>query len=130
VTSEEVAKKLDMDRQEVEQIMTEYVSANLLSIDEQAKESERNETYGSLIEDRQTKTPEQHSFEKETKKELIKVIKQLSEKEQLVISLFYYEEMTLTEIGQILDLSTSRISQIHSKSLFKLQQAMKKNLKT
>ncbi len=43
-------------------------------------------------------------------------IKELNNNEQLVLNLFYTEEMTLTEIGEILSLSTSRISQIHSKA--------------
>ncbi len=127
VTSVEVANELEMDSHEVEHIMSEHLASNLLSIDEQTHESERHETFAATIEDKQTKTPEQHSFEVATKQELASVIQGLSEKEQLVISLFYYEEMTLTEIGQILNLSTSRISQIHSKAIFRLQQAMKQN---
>ena len=49
-----------------------------------------------------------------------------AEKEQLVVDLFYKEELTLTEIGEVLGLSTSRISQIHSKALFKLRQQLTK----
>ena len=51
-------------------------------------------------------------------------IKELNKNEQLVLNLFYTEEMTLTEIGEILSLSTSRISQIHSKALFKLRKLL------
>lgn len=57
----------------------------------------------------------------EPHKELAQVIRELNEKEQLVISLFYYEELTFTEIGHVLELSTSRISQIHSKALSRLR---------
>lgn len=126
ITSDEVADELNMDKHEVEQIMTEYYTASLLSIDEKTQDSEKNETYAGSIEDKQTKKPEEHLEELTTKQELALIIKQLSEKEQMVISLFYFEEMTFTEIGHILNLSTSRISQIHSKSLFRLKQAMKK----
>lgn len=55
---------------------------------------------------------------------------ELSEKEKLVISLFYKEELTLTEIGQVLNLSTSRISQIHSKALFKLKHLLDKAIQS
>ena len=58
--------------------------------------------------------------------EMTELISKLSEKEQLVMSLFYQEELTLTEIGQIMGLSTSRISQIHSKCIFKLKGSMEK----
>jgi RNA polymerase sigma factor for flagellar operon FliA len=61
-------------------------------------------------------------------KEMASVISHLNEKEQLVLSLFYREELTLTEIGQVMGLSTSRISQIHSKSLFKLRSLLEKAL--
>jgi RNA polymerase sigma factor for flagellar operon FliA len=56
--------------------------------------------------------------------ELAKVIETLNEKEQLVLQLFYKEELTLTEIGQVMRLSTSRISQIHSKAIYKLRNTM------
>lgn len=56
--------------------------------------------------------------------ELAKVIETLNEKEQLVLQLFYKEELTLTEIGQVMGLSTSRISQIHSKAIYKLRNTM------
>ena len=68
-------------------------------------------------------------LQEELYKELSKMIEQLNEKEQLVLQLFYKEELTLTEIGQVMGLSTSRISQIHSRSIYKLRTAMgdKKN---
>ena len=49
----------------------------------------------------------------------------LKSKEQLVISLYYYEEMTLKEIAQILELTESRICQIHTQSIIKLRSRMK-----
>ena len=56
-------------------------------------------------------------------------ILKLNDKEQLVLSLFYTEEMTLTEIGEMLELSTSRISQIHSKALFKLRNLLTEEMR-
>ncbi len=126
VTSEEVAEELGMSSDEVAQVMAEHFVSNMLSIDEQTQDSERNETFAATIEDKRTLTPEQQLIEEATKEELAEVIGQLTEKEQLVISLFYFEELTLTEIGAVMDLSTSRISQIHSKALFRLQQVLKK----
>ena len=62
--------------------------------------------------------------------QLAEKMTELSEKEKLVISLFYKEELTLTEIGQVLNLSTSRISQIHSKALFKLKHLLDKAIQS
>ncbi|WP_062048750.1 FliA/WhiG family RNA polymerase sigma factor [Bacillus sp. JCM 19034] len=129
ITSEEVAKELKMERTEVEQIMTEYYTASLLSIDELPQDQQKNEPYATTLEDKRTQKPEEKVVEDAIKEEITEVIEELSEKEQLVITLFYYEEMTLTEIAQILSLSTSRISQIHSKALFRMQQVMKKRKK-
>lgn len=67
------------------------------------------------------KTPEESLLFAEKINELKKAIEKLSQNEQLVLNLFYKEELTFTEIGQILELSTSRISQIHTKSIQKLK---------
>lgn len=126
VTAEEVAATLDMPEQEVTQIISESFFANMLSMDEKTTDSEREETYRNTLEDKNAIIPEEKVIKDDVKEELVKVIKTLNEKEQHVISLFYFEELTLTEIGQILELSTSRISQIHSKALFQLQQVLSK----
>ena len=58
---------------------------------------------------------------KELKQIIAKTLAQLSEKEQLVMSLYYFDELTLKEIAQVLNLTESRISQIHSKAIIKLR---------
>ncbi len=58
---------------------------------------------------------------KELKKIISKVLSSLSKKEQLVLSLYYYDELTLREIAKVLDLTESRISQIHSKAIIRLR---------
>ena len=121
VTASEVALEIGFDESEVSTIISENFLANILSIDESTNDSEREDTYKATIEDFNTNTPEESLVKEATKLELTKAIAQLNEKEQLVISLFYFEELTLTEIGQVMNLSTSRISQIHSKALFRLQ---------
>lgn len=127
VRSAEVAQELGVSEGEVEKSMAAYAHANFLSIDEKTDDSERDETYAASIKDEQGETPEEYTSKVEQMNELATYIEKLTEQEQLVISLFYYDEMTLTEIGHILNLSTSRISQIHSKSIFRLQQMMKRN---
>jgi len=58
---------------------------------------------------------------KELKKIISRALVSLSKKEQLVISLYYYDELTLKEIARVLDLTESRISQIHSKAILRLR---------
>lgn len=124
-TAQEIAKETGMTVQEVEETIQNSLFANVLSIEEERKESEQ-EGGGYSIEDESSPLPEQKLLEKEIKKELIQGIKSLNEKEQTVISLFYNEELTLTEIGYVLNLSTSRISQIHKRAIFKLRKTLGK----
>ncbi|MEK4875125.1 FliA/WhiG family RNA polymerase sigma factor [Bacillus sp. FSL W8-0102] len=126
VTAEEVANELDMSEEELQQIMAEYYTANILSMDDQIKDQEEMDGKGYDIKDDRISTPEEEVVKEELIQELSREIAGLSEKEKLVLSLFYQEELTLTEIGEILNLSTSRISQIHSKALFKLRNKLKK----
>jgi len=128
VTAEEIASELHMTEDEVYQTLNEQFFANVLSVDEQAHEKEENETYSFVIKDEHIPSPEENLIHEEKIQDLMEVITTLSEKEQMVLSLFYHEELTLTEIGEIMNLSTSRISQIHSKALFKLRNILEKNM--
>jgi len=125
VTAKEIAKKTDMSVREVEDTIQNALFANVLSIEEERKESNQ-ECAGYTIQDENSPQPEQEALEKELKEELIESIKTLNENEQTVISLFYNEELTFTEIGYVLNLTTSRISQIHKRAVFKLKKVLSK----
>ncbi len=122
ITTKELALELGMSEEEVLQIINEGFFSNVLSMDEHHGDSEGKEGLEFTIKDTSSLTPEDNLLKKERISQLVNVIKQLNENEQLVISLFYHEELTLTEIGHVMGLSTSRISQIHSKALLKLKQ--------
>lgn len=126
VTAKEIATELEMDESEVYKTMNEYFFAHVLSIDEQPVDHDESDLKSFIIKDEKAEIPEEKVLQQELIEELTTVISQLNKNEQLVISLFYKEELTLTEIGHILDLSTSRISQIHSKALYKLRQILEK----
>lgn len=123
VTPEELAENMNLPVEEVYQIVQEHFFSNVLSINEQ-QDHEEVEGKAFVIRDNTTKTPEDVVVKSELLGDLAANIQKLNEKEQLVLSLFYTEEMTLTEIGEMLELSTSRISQIHSKALFKLRKLL------
>lgn len=126
VTVEEIAAEVEMTEEEVNNVITEGFFANILSIDESNKDSDEKEGLSFSVRDKNSLTPEEHTVKEELYDELANAIGELNDKEQLVVSLFYHEELTLTEIGQVLGLSTSRISQIHSKALFKLRSSLGK----
>ncbi|WP_404452646.1 FliA/WhiG family RNA polymerase sigma factor [Virgibacillus necropolis] len=127
-SSSEIANELSMTAQEVETHIRDSLFANILSIEEKPKDgfSDHKEGIGYSIADDTSISPDNHLISKEVNKELATSIKSLNENEQMVISLFYNDELTLTEIGQVLDLTTSRISQIHKKAIFKLKNTLTK----
>ncbi|AJD91023.1 RNA polymerase sigma factor SigD [Jeotgalibacillus malaysiensis] len=124
VEAHEVAAALDMPVDEVYQITQEHLFANVLSMDDQSNDHDDGEATAFTLKDHHAKMPEDQLIKDELHQDLASVISQLNEKEQLVLSLFYTEELTLTEIGEVMNLSTSRISQIHSKCLFKLRKLL------
>ncbi|HYK73349.1 MAG TPA: sigma-70 family RNA polymerase sigma factor, partial [Pseudoneobacillus sp.] len=117
---------LGIPEDEVCTTINEHFYANILSIDEQPLDLDEKEGTGFIIKDEKAVHPEEKLIKNEVVGELAKLIEKLNEKEKLVVSLFYFEELTLTEIGQVMNLSTSRISQIHSRALFKLNQSLEK----
>ncbi|PLR84236.1 FliA/WhiG family RNA polymerase sigma factor [Bacillus canaveralius] len=126
VTVAEIAAELAITEEEVYTTMNEHFFANVLSMDEQPADQDDSESQSFVLKDNKTETPEEKIVKNEIISEMTEMITKLNDKEQLVLSLFYKEELTLTEIGQVMDLSTSRISQIHSKALYKLRQALDK----
>ena len=71
-------------------------------------------------------SPEGIIEEKEKLEILTKAIDMLKEKDKLVLALYYYEELTLKEIGYILEVSESRVSQLHSRAIVNLRNTIKK----
>lgn len=126
--SSEIAEKIGISSKKVETLIRDSLYANVLSIDQklQSNQADQSEGMAYMIPDETTTTPKDHVLNIELSKELSDSIKLLNESEQLVISLFYHEELTMTEIGGVLDLTTSRISQIHKQAIFKLRKILKK----
>ncbi|AGT31561.1 RNA polymerase sigma factor SigD [Geobacillus genomosp. 3] len=118
VTAKEVADELGMSEEEVQAAVNETFFSNWLPLGQAAGEEDDEPL---AIRDDRAALPEEQVVKQDMIEKLAEGIGQLNEKEQLVISLFYKEELTFTEIGNILRLSTSRISQIHAKALWKLR---------
>jgi RNA polymerase sigma factor FliA len=125
-TTAEIAIETEFTEEEVCKIINESFFASILSIDEQVHDYDEGESHVQMIKDEDTLDPGEQLVKSEWIKELADSITKLNKNEQTVLSLFYHEELTLTEIGEILDLSTSRISQIHSKALLKLKKILSK----
>ena len=127
ITPDEIAAELGFTEDEVIKITNENFFSNVLSMDEQPHDSlYEQDSQSYTVKDDRVLSPEEMLVKKELLAEMGKYIQKLGEKEQLVLDLFYRQELTLTEIGYILNLSTSRISQIHSRALFKLKDLLSK----
>lgn len=127
-SSVELATFLNMTVEEVESALHDSLFSNILSIEEKPKQDTGNakEGLGYNIPDDSAIQPESSVIHIEMKHELTEEIKKLNENEQMVISLFYFNELTLTEIGEVLNLTTSRISQIHKRAILKLRKTLSK----
>jgi len=85
-----------------------------------------NMELGELLQSKD-KNPEETLIENEVKQAIVNELKKLSEKERLVLVLYYYEELTFKEIADVLKLSESRVSQLHASGLKKIRESLRKN---
>lgn len=127
-TSTEIGLEMSLSGEEVESIVNSTIYANVISIDTQVNTTNTNEntTIGSMLVDEEIASPDEQVMKNEVINLLVHNIKKLNKNEQMVISLFYDQGLTLTEIGEILELTTSRISQIHKRAIFKLRELLEK----
>ncbi len=120
---EEICKELGVSLENYYDMLTSIHGASVLSLDDFIK-TKKNDTYSQTRFQTAIKGDDNPAvcFDKEEfKSVLAKIIKTLSKKEQMVISLYYYDELTLKEIGKVLTLTESRICQIHTAILVKLK---------
>lgn len=118
----EIAEELGVDIEAYYDLLAKAQGTALLSLDYVLPNGAG--TLGTYQPSRE-RSPLEAIKSKELKAVVAKALKKLNEKEQLVLSLYYYEEMTLKEIAKILDLTEARISQIHSKAIIKLRSKLK-----
>ncbi len=89
------------------------------------KHADSDMNISECIADPKAKTPLNVLEEKDMKDKLAQLIDTLPEKEKLVLSLYYWEELTMQEIGKVLSITESRVCQIHSQALVKLKTKLK-----
>jgi len=124
-SNQEIANKLDMKIEDYGGVLLELSKASLLSLDgSRVEDNDQITSMYDLLENSQSDNPYFSLEHIETKKLLIKAIEGLNEQEKIVMALYYYEELTLKEIGQVLSITESRVSQIHSKALDGLKGAL------
>ena len=123
VTDEEVSRYLGITKAELNKTVSEAALSTMVSIDETTYDDQEQVGKYSMIENVNAESPERHVFNQMIKEALTKAIDRLPEKEKLVVSLCYFEELKLTEIAEVLSVSVSRVSQLHSKAMLRLNAA-------
>ncbi|GHV09208.1 RNA polymerase sigma factor WhiG [Clostridia bacterium] len=124
VTEREVAAHLELPEDEIKKTLDESHTFNVMCLDEVLVDRMKSNELVSREE-----TPEESLENSEMLNLLAKYIDTLTEKEKLVISLYYYEELTLKEIGLTLGVTESRVSQIHSKAMMTLRTRLSNAIK-
>lgn len=123
---EEIAREMELGLEEYRQVLGEISHLGCISLNETIDDVDNDHELVENLEDREGKNPGEIYEAKELTRELAEYIGRLSEKERLVISLYYYEELTQKEIAEVLRLSEGRVSQLHSQALLKLKVGMER----
>lgn len=127
-TEEELAMALDITVEELQQILAEARFSSVVALEETLSAAESGDEEQKLylmIPDRSSVDPFEAVEQKELKEYLAQAIQKLPEKERKVVILYYYTGLTLKEIGELLGVTESRASQIHSKAISRLRSMLK-----
>ncbi|MEK8130206.1 FliA/WhiG family RNA polymerase sigma factor [Paenibacillus filicis] len=126
VTDAEMSQYLQITESEFQQMVQDIAVTTVCSVDDPIREEEAETRLSILIDDK-AKSPESTVHDVYLKDTLALAIERLTEKERTVVSLFYYEELSLSEIAEVMSLSPSRISQLHSKAILRLRGSLSRH---
>jgi RNA polymerase sigma factor FliA len=123
-TDEEIAAHVGLTEEELADSLTEISRSSIAALDELWTISSSGGDQVALIdtlEDVDAPDPQSSLAQTEMKEALADAISRLPDREKLVVTLYYYEELTLREIGEVLGVTESRVSQLHTKAILRLK---------
>jgi RNA polymerase sigma factor FliA len=121
-SDEELAQELGVSMEELEDMLSSVSMTSIAALDDAFDVGDGDRiSLKDTIEDPSIVTPEEHVDDLEMRRLLRDAITRLSEREQTVLGLYYFEGMTLAQIGDILGVTESRICQIHTKAVLRLR---------
>jgi RNA polymerase sigma factor for flagellar operon FliA len=123
-TDQEISEAMNLNLHDFYELLSEVSCTTLSSLDELWMVNSNEEDSVrvlDLVRNDDSEDPLQHVEIEEIKATLAATIDYLPERERMVIALYYYEGLTLKEIGEIMEISESRVSQIHTKAIFRLR---------
>ena len=127
--TDDVAKYLDISRDTLYEMLGQVSALCVLNLEDMGVGSHGDAMdILECIKDPQAKDPMAIVKLNELKRVIVDAVETLPEKEKLIISLYYYEELTLKEIGKILEITESRVCQLHSQTMLRLRTKLKKQM--
>ncbi len=122
-TDEEIAGAMEMEVKDFQQMMLKISGTSMLSLHDIWYTGEDNDkiSIAESIESPGSLNPDTIVEKEEIKRVIVTAIKELPEKEKKVLVLYYYEDLTLKEIGEVLEVTESRVSQLHTKAITRLR---------
>jgi RNA polymerase sigma factor for flagellar operon FliA len=124
-SDEEIAEKIGVTTEELEDSLTDISRSSIAALDElwTVNTGGGGDQIALIdtIEDTEAPDPQGSLSETEMKEAIGEAIARLPEREKLVVTLYYYEELTLREIGEVLGVTESRVSQLHTKAVLRLK---------
>lgn len=117
-SNKELAEEMQVDDKEFRKVQSDASLVSLVSLDQLVSQTDDNENKHDSIKDRKAQDPVYELQKKDSKDFLTK---SLSKLETLIVTLYYYEQMTMRQIGKTMSLSESRVSQIHTEILDRLR---------
>ncbi len=128
-TEEEIAAELDISLQELQDMLEQTAFTTVAELDRTlSSDGEESITLADTLQDTAHARPQDTVDEEETRRLLVQEIEDLPEREQQIIALYYFEGMTLAQIGGILGVTESRVCQIHSKVMVSLRNRLTEKL--
>jgi RNA polymerase sigma factor FliA len=128
-SEDELARELKMDRGEFYRLLDHVRGAVLVSLDEaRSSEDQESTTLGEHLPDPHAVDLDARLEDEQTRLVLLRTLDLLPEQERLVVALYYYEHLTLKEIGRTLGISESRVSQVHTRAMSRLRLRLHKAL--
>lgn len=126
VSQEEIADELGISVDQLHVLSTHLTRVNVLSLEREISPGDGDGTFlGHFLEDGAGTDPLQELIEKEDSEILSEMVGELEERDQLILALHYKERLTLKEIGCVLDITESRVCQLHARVLEKLRRKMR-----
>jgi RNA polymerase sigma factor for flagellar operon FliA len=125
-TEQEIAEALGLELGQFHFLVNQVRGVSMINLDELRAGGESDQPlHGDLFEDVKAENPFLLLKSREMRQAIAECIASLPEKERLVISLYYYEDLNMKEIGNVLEITESRVCQIHTKAVARLRSKLR-----